>query len=453
MGKIIKAVDLFCGAGGTSSGLIKACEKLGYKVDLTAINHWDIALQTHSANHVTARHLCESLDNVNPRELFPEGRIDLLVASPECTHHSRARGGKPMNDQSRSSAWTILRFLEAIYVDNVLIENVREFKDWGPLGADGLPLKSKKGETFKVFIAAIESLGYRVDYRVVNAANYGDPTTRERLFIMARRGNKKVVWPEFTHTKDGEMTLFGPKKKWVPAKDIIDWNYPSQSIFTRKKPLSQNTIRRIIRGLEKFNGDVLRPFLDMMYDLNNGKSINIPVAGIPTDGEHIKFCEPFIVNAKGKSNALSINMPMPTQTTNYHQYLCEPFIVRTDHTGSNGGCIYDIESPVRTITSKQHFALCQPFLVSYYGNGDAHSIENPIGTITTKDRYALVQPEINGYKLDIFYRMMQPHELAEGMSFDKSYKFYGTKTDIVKQIGNAVPRRAATAHCYTLLAA
>ena len=163
MGKpIIQAVDLFCGAGGTSTGLIQAADNLGYQVDLTAINHWTTAIATHSTNHPGTRHLCESLDNVEPRKLFPEGRINLLVASPECTHHSRARGGKPCSDQSRSGAWRIVEWANALYIDNILIENVPEFESWGPLGANGKPLKSKKEEAFQAFKIALKSLGYRL---------------------------------------------------------------------------------------------------------------------------------------------------------------------------------------------------------------------------------------------------------------------------------------------------
>ena len=155
--KVFRAVDLFCGAGGTSTGLIRAAKDKGMKVDLTAINHWGTAIETHKKNHPAARHLCENLDNVNPRSLFPDGRIDLLVASPECTHHSNARGGTPCSDQSRATAWRVVDWASALYIDNILIENVPEFQSWGPLGADGKPMKSKKGETFKAFKIALES--------------------------------------------------------------------------------------------------------------------------------------------------------------------------------------------------------------------------------------------------------------------------------------------------------
>src|SRR5690348_12640820 len=144
----IKVADLFCGAGGTSSGLMAAARKLGKRVNLLAINHWDVAIATHSANHPEAKHLCTGIDEVDPRRAVPGGRLNLLLASPECTHHSNARGGKPMSDQRRASAWHIVRWAEALYIDTIIVENVREFRDWGPLGVNSRPIKSKRGEAF-----------------------------------------------------------------------------------------------------------------------------------------------------------------------------------------------------------------------------------------------------------------------------------------------------------------
>lgn len=226
--KLIYAVDLFCGAGGTSTGLLKACEDLGYRLNLLAINHWDVAIATHSANHHYAQHICENLDNVNPRKVIPSGFLDILIASPECTHHSNARGGKPRSDQSRASAWHVLRWAEALRINNILIENVREFQSWGPLGVNDMPLKSRKGETFRAFLIALASLGYKVDYKILNAAYYGDPTTRERLFIIAQKGRKPIKWPEPTHTPDGSSNLFGKTKHWRTAREIKIRLYPDR---------------------------------------------------------------------------------------------------------------------------------------------------------------------------------------------------------------------------------
>ena len=290
----LKAVDLFCGAGGTSTGLIRACEALGYGVDLLAVNHWSVAIDTHARNHPGVRHVCANVDAVDPRRAVPGGRLDLLVASPECTHHSNARGGRPVSDQQRASAWHVLRWAEALHVDHVLIENVPEFQTWGPIGANGRPLKSKRGETYRAFLGALGSLGYRVEARVLNAADYGDPTTRRRLFIMARRGNRRPVWPAPTHSRDGK-DLFGMQPRWRPARDIIDWSIAGRSIFQRKKALAAATLRRIEAGLRRFGGPALEPFLVVLRNHSVGRSLDDPAPTVTTSGAHLALCQPFVL--------------------------------------------------------------------------------------------------------------------------------------------------------------
>lgn len=262
------------------------------------------------------RHLCENLDNVNPRALFPQGRINLLVASPECTHHSNARGGVPCSDQSRATAWRVVDWAAAIYIDNILIENVPEFQSWGPLGADGKPMKSKKGATFQAFKIALESLGYRVDYRVLNAADYGDPTCRKRFFLIARRGNKRVHWPEQTHAEHACRDMFGHETKpWVPARKIIDWNIEGQSIFNRKKPLAKKTLARIEYGLRKFGGE---DFLVKFFGTGQGVSLDKPMDTVTTSGNHHGLVQPFVTIMKGMSKTRGVDKPLPTLTTKQH---------------------------------------------------------------------------------------------------------------------------------------
>jgi DNA (cytosine-5)-methyltransferase 1 len=453
--RTIKAADLFCGAGGTSTGLLRACKKHGHDVDLIAINHWDVAIATHSTNHPGVKHLCKSVHSVDPLKVVPGGYLDLLWASPECTHHSRARGGKPRSDQSRASAWHVLDWLEDLHVENVIIENVPEFMEWGPLGADGKPLKSKKGELFNQFIANMRALNYTVDHRIVCCAHYGDPTTRERLFIIGRRGRKKITWPEPTHMPAGEhQTFFKTYKQWRSAREIIDWTRKGKSIFARKKPLSGNTMKRIMSGLQKFNG-------------------------------------PFIMHLThpGSDRTHNLARPLPTITgaRRGELGLVEPFIIQTDQTGSNGGCARSIDRPVPTLVTKQNLALIEPmiigqqsgsaarpvsqplptiagagaialveFLVKYYNTGAAVSVDQPLDTITTNDRFALVEPKATKHKgklyLDILFRMLEPAELARGQGFPDDYQFTGrTKEDIVKQIGNAVPCNTAEALCNSVL--
>lgn len=388
--KKIAAADLFCGAGGTSTGLWQACQELGAKLELFAINHWNVAISTHSTNHPYAKHLCESIDNVDPRKLVRSGRLNLLVASPECTHHSNARGGRPMSDQSRASAWAILRWAEALYIDSIIVENVREFRDWGPLGADGRPMKSKRGQTFYSFICALRSLGYKVEDRIINCADYGDPTTRERLFIMARRGGKKIVWPEPTH---GDDPLFGKLKPWRAAREIIDWSVEGQSIFNRKRPLAPATLARIEAGLRKFGGKNAEPFLVILRNHANAQSIDAPVPTVTAKGNHIGLCEPFVLGQQSGSVARSVGQPLPTIATDGAIALVEPFLVEL----RNGKTANSLDDPLSTVTTKgAHHGLCEPFVFAHQRReNQPTSVDEPLQTITASSSdFALVEPFI-----------------------------------------------------------
>lgn len=373
--------DLFCGAGGTSTGAMLACQDLGIKPRLTAINHWPIAVATHEANHPEARHLCASLDSLNPRDLFKDGELDLLWGSPECTHHSIARGGKPISDQSRSTAWCITRWAEALRPGIICVENVKEFREWGPINSKGRPIIGRKGEVFNAWVATLRALGYTVDWRVLCAADYGDPTTRERLFVQAVRGRRKIVWPEATHQEDPTPMLFDDRKRWRAAKEIIDWSIPGRSIFKRQRPLSSRTMDRIMEGIRRYNG--------------------------------------------------------------------APILIAMEH----GGHVRSVDSPINTITTAKGgaHALAEPFLVKFYNDPKTQHqpVTRPLDTVTTKGRFGLVQPtvEVNGqrYLVDIRFRMLQPHELAGAQGFPKDYQFTGNKTQMVKQIGNAVPVNLARA--------
>lgn len=585
--KTILASDHYCGGGGTSTGLVDACEELGLKVDLLAINHWQVAIDTHAKAHPHARHMCNSLTAIKPREAVPGGRLQLLVASPECTNHSVAKGGRPKDEQSRATAWDILKWPQELYIDNILLENVKEFRKWGPLGVNGKPLKSKEGDTYRAFIAVLKSLGYNVEERVLNCADYGAPTSRERLFIIARRNGKKIVWPEPTHSRTGATELFSSRKPYRAAREVIDWSLDNPSIFTRKRPLKPNTMRRILAGLEKFNPH-LQPFITTLRQNVAPRSVDEPLPTITAGGTHLALCEPFVVNMKGRSNASDIHAPTPTQTTMQHQYLCEPiilgqqsgsaarpadepiptistagaisltqavlvkvthggengrprtldkplptlttkngigmaeafilpqfgeaggrsvdrplgvvtttsrgvglvepyivpffgeregqtprshslddpmpavtshgagglvepFIIPIDHTGSGERGARSVDDPVSTITTEARHGLAEPYLTKYYGTATAASVDEPLDTVTTKERFGLVQPEWNGYRLDIRFRMLQPHELAAASTFPPNYPFTGNKSDVVKQIGNAVPPAMAKALLVELL--
>lgn len=441
----LSAVDMFCGAGGASTGLVRACTALGVELELLAINHWPTAVKTHLLNHPNVRHKCEEIDRINPREEVPSGRLNLLLAGPECTHHSNAAGGRPKNEQSRASAWNVAKWAQELYIDTILIENVPEFRNWGPLGADLKPLKSRKGETFKAFVTVLESLGYRVEVKILNAADYGDPTTRQRLFLLARRGRHALNWPTPTHSRHGQATLFGSTQRWRGAREIIDWSLPGKSIFGRKKPLKSKTIARILDGLEKEGGDELKPFLVVLRNHAAGRSIDAPVPTLAAEGQHIGIAQAFLLGQHGGATLRPVAYPAPTIAASGAIGLAEAVLVAMEH----GGRTLSVENPVPTITTARAGAIgvAEAFLQTYYGNAGFVPVSDPVPTVTTKDRVALVQPVINGRTLDIRFRMLKDYELAAAMSFPKSYRFTGTTADRVRQIGNAWPGELALALC------
>lgn len=455
----MKLADLFCGAGGTTTGAVEAIESLGFRVEVTAVNHWEIAVATHTKNHLNARHLCASIDSTNPRHLFGENELDVLLASPECMGHSIALGDRPVNDQSRSTAWCVLRWADALRPRGIIVENVPEFAGWAPLGSNGRPLKSRHGEVFRSWCDSLRSLGYKVDHRILCAADFGDPTTRRRLFIQAVRGKKKIVWPHPTHTKIGQPSLFA-SRPWVSARSIIDWSMRGTSIFTRRRPLTVNTIDRIQEGLRLFSG---LPFIlpKRMGRGDNGSkdcplSIDRPLNTILTDGR-VGLVQPFLVAMEHGGRVLPIDAPMPTITTAKGGAfgVVSPFLVQVAHgnDGNPNGNAYRVRSvndPLPTVCGNRgEWAVIDPFLISYYGNGEPLSIDQPLDTVTTKDRFGLVRPFVqtaNGKAyLEVLFRMLQPRELARAQGFRDSYEFVGTKTQVTKQIGNAVPRRLARA--------
>ncbi len=396
MRKRIKAADLFCGAGGTSSGLRDACAEMGLKLDLVAINHWEIAIATHSANHPDARHLCQDLDQTDPRKVVPGRRLKLLWASPECIFHSNARGGTPVNDQSRMSAWQILRWAEALYIENILIENVPEFRNWGPLGANRTPIKRLKGKIFLAFLEQLRSLGYAVDWRILNCADYGDPTTRERLFIQARRGHRKIVWPEPTHRAQGGRDMFRKFEKWKTAREIIDWSDLGQNIFDRPKPLSPNTLRRIFAGLAKFSG---LPFVlpnEGYYRGNQSRSVEDPLPAVTSRGAG-QIVQPFILNNRGGKDGYlrgaSVEEPLQAVTGHNPMQLVIPYVIGQQ----SGAHARSVDEPLPTVAGKGAIRLVTPFLVGAGGPRNkqkARSVDKPLGAVLTENHGALIQPYI-----------------------------------------------------------
>jgi DNA (cytosine-5)-methyltransferase 1 len=308
----------------------------------------------------------------------------------------------------------VLKWLSELYVERVIIENVPEFLSWGPLDDTGHPIQSHKGKTFRAFVSALRSLGYTVDWKILTAADYGDPTTRRRLFIQAVKGRKRILWPEITHI-DGTKNLMG-YSPWRPARDIIDWSLPGTSIFNRKKPLADATIRRIAAGIGKYWEDCAKPFLAVLYGSNDARSLDLPLPTVTSSGAHHALVEPFI--------------------TRYHG----------SHEGEADGDSrnHAIVRPLPNVDTSNRYALVEPLLVEYYGNGGAEPVSSPVKTVTTKDRFALLEPSTQ-CGLDIRFRMLKNHELKKAQGFPDDYVITGNTTEQTKQIGNAVPVNTAKA--------
>ncbi|MHA7139814.1 DNA cytosine methyltransferase [Rossellomorea arthrocnemi] len=378
-------VDNFAGGGGASTGIEMAT---GISVDI-AINHDPAAIEMHKLNHPDTEHYCESVWDVDPKEAVRGRKVGLAWFSPDCTHHSKAKGGKPVKQEIRGLAWIAVRWAIAVKPRVIMLENVEEFKDWCPLDEEGKPRKEMKGITFNSFVKALESLGYEVQFKELQACDYGAPTIRKRFFMVARCDGKKIIWPEPTHgDPQSPAVQRGKKKPWKTSSEIIDWTIGAPSIFDRKKPLVPNTLKRIQRGLERFVLNEETPFM------------------VP-DQHKAAFLISYYTEQSGKEvRGLSLNTPL--------------------HTITAGG---------------NRFGLVTAFLTKYYGQGVGQGLNEPLHTITTRDRFGLVAIKSDGYAIsDIGLRMLQPHELFAGQGFPSNYIHdIGTKSDQIRRVGNSVP--------------
>jgi DNA (cytosine-5)-methyltransferase 1 len=380
--------DLFCGAGSLSMGATDALLELGYRPEFVAVNHWPVAAETYARNHTGARVHCVTLDAAFPATLVPEGKLDLLMAGIECTYFSRARGGKPVNDQQRMSAWHVVRWATELRTQRLLLENVPEFHDWGPVNPrNGKPLKSRKGEYFRSWIDSLGNIGFRVDWRVLNCADYGDATTRERLFMMAWQSKKPIPWPHATHTKSG-ADLFGAAP-WRAAREIIDWSIPARSIFDRKRPLAPKTLARIAAGIVKFRWP--EPFILVLRQHCDARGIDLPLPAITAGGTHLGLVQPFVMrSAMHKSNAACVRAPgdpLPTITIDGGLAVVQPFVLSQ----ASGGAPCEVGEPLPTVPGGGAHALIAP----YYGSGSGEtcsSVDEPPPTATAKARFGLVMP-------------------------------------------------------------
>lgn len=390
-------IDNFAGGGGASTGIEMA---LGRPVDI-AINHDPEAVAMHTANHPDTAHYCESVWEVDPRKACGSREVELAWFSPDCKHFSKAKGGKPVDRKIRGLAWVAVRWAATVKPKIIMLENVEEFKTWGPV-KDGVPFLSQKGESlagknFNTFVSALRKLGYEVDWKELRACDFGVPTTRKRFFLVARCDGQPIVWPTPSHGDPRSLESQARKlKRWRTAADIIDWSIPCPSIFTRKRPLAENTLKRIARGLKKFVIESDDPFL---------------VPSFIT--EH--------ANASSQRN-MPIGEPLRTicaQVKGGHFGLVTSHLIKL----RNGCSGSPVDEPVPTITAGgNHIGEVRAFLVKYYGQGDGCSVNEPLHTVTTKDRFGIVTVKGEDYQIvDIGMRMMTPRELYRAQGFPDSY--------------------------------
>lgn len=414
-------IDCFAGGGGASTGIELA---LGREVDI-AINHDPAAILMHKTNNPNTLHLTEDIFKVDLKKYVGNRKVSLMWASPDCTSHSKAKGGQPRTKGLRILPWAVYKHAKDILPEVIIMENVEEIQQWGPLDDKGYPIKERAGEDYKKFINAMKGLGYRVDSKELVAADYGAPTTRKRWYAVFRRDEKEIKFPVPTHNKQG---LFG-LQKWKECGDYIDWSDLGKSIFDRKKPLAETTQKRIANGIKKYIIDNPHPYI-----VKDKKALAFM---IQYHGEQ----------KEGECRGQALTEPIKTIDTSNRYGLVTAFITKFYKTGIGQGC----DEPLHTITTSQgHFGLISAFLVKYYGQGCGQQLSKPLATITTKDRFGLVNViiTINGSKYiikDIFLRMLKPEELKVMQGFPKDYiidtdynfKPYPAKEQVAR-IGNSV---------------
>ncbi len=478
-------VDNFAGGGGASTGIEMA---VGRSVDI-AINHDPDAIAMHRANHPHTRHYCEDVWQVDPVEACAGNPVGLAWFSPDCTHFSRAKGGKPVDKNIRGLAWVTIRWALKVRPRVIMLENVPEIRTWGPLGADNKPIKARAGETFDGFVKALTTgiphdhpafaemcatleinpdspeaerlthgLGYSAEYRILRSCDYGAPTTRTRFYLIARSDGKPIVFPPPTHGNGKGL------EPYHTAAECIDWSIPAQSIFERDKPLAENTLRRIAKGIEKFVINNPEPFIiPIGYGERDGQnprvnSINKPLGTVVSSGKHYIVAPSLIQYHSETTNdevrGQELNEPLMTVDTSPRYALSVAHIMK-NYGGNYRGAGSGADKPLDTVTAHDHNSLVtahimtlrnnmdgqkmdeplttvscsgahhaevQAFLIKYFSTATAKPMTDPLDTITTKDRFALVTIHGEEYIItDIKMRMLQPRELFRAQGFPNDY--------------------------------
>lgn len=398
-------IDNFAGGGGASTGIELG---LGRPVDI-AVNHDPEAVAMHDINHPHTRHFCESVWEVDPRVVVDGRPVDLCWFSPDCKHFSKAKGGAPVKKEIRGLAWVAIRYAATVKPKVIMLENVEEFVTWGPLATDGRPCPKNKGRTFSSFVNALRRLGYQVDWRELRACDYGAPTIRRRLFLIARCDGQPIVWPEPTHGDPASEAVKAKRlKPWRTAAEIIDWSLPCPSIFDRKKPLAEATMRRIARGIQRYVLNSADPFLVKVnhgYDYFRGQPLDEPLQTVTSKlgtGVVVPTLAPLITecaNASSKGKVWRPDNPLRTicaEVKGGHFALVAPTLVQVGYGERKGQAprVPGLKKPLGTCVAggKKH-ALVAAFLAKHYGGnytGPGSSLESPLPTATTVDHNALV---------------------------------------------------------------
>ena len=464
-------IDLFAGGGGASCGIEQG---IGRPVDI-AVNHDPMAVAMHEANHPGTKHFCESVFKVNPITVTGNQPVGLLWASPDCTHHSKAKGGKPVSAKRRGLAWVVIKWARRSRPRVIMLENVEEFEDWGPVipkkGPDGevlrfpdgkpqlVPCPDRKGQEFQKFIAQLERIGYQVEWRPLRACDYGAPTIRKRLFLIARRDGKAIVWPKASHGQPESLPVRrGKQKPYRTAAECIDWSIPCPSIFERKKPLAENTLRRIAKGMQRFVIEAAQPFI-IAIDHGGTRSgcnwsVEQPLTTITTENRHAVVVPTLIQTGFGERPGQAprvpgLHKPLGTVVAGGSKHaLVTAFLAK--HYGGVVGI--PVTVPTGTVTTIDHHSLVAAFMAPYYGSGSGETgrdMRLPAPTATTKDRLQLITVKIDGSTYvvtDIGMRMLQPRELFKAQGFPDTYiidpEYNGKpmpKYAQVRMCGNSVP--------------
>ena len=402
-------VDNFAGGGGASTGI----ELASGRTVAIAINHDPDAILMHKTNHPYTEHLQASVWDVDPVAVCRGRPVGLAWFSPDCKHFSKAKGAALVDRNIRGLAWIVLRWAALVRPRVIMLENVEEFQTWGPV-RKGKPVKSKAGQTFRKWKQQLSDLGYTIDHRELVAADYGAPTTRKRFVLVARCDGKPIRWPERTHApRDSEEVKSGKCLPWRSAAEIIDWSIPGYSIFESKqeilerygvkvvRPLADNTMRRVIRGVDKFTIRSGKPFIIQQKFDNQAQGISRPLTTVTAVGAH-ELCNPvmapFTFSNTGGSVGTDAGEPVHTIRTAGGQILASANMIQYHTEQTENARVSGLNVPINTVDASNRYGLTCANLVEYYGNGVPLDISDPMHTVTAHDREALTAAHIVEFK-------------------------------------------------------